>query len=356
MTQPSLETLISLVRPPRAGTAESVRRHLDELTKPPGSLGRLEDLACRLAVILGDPPPSLEPRTVFVLAGDHGVVSRGVSAYPPEVTVQMCRNIADGGAAVAVLARNARATVVTADLGVASPVEHPSVVDLNVLRGTADLASGPAMTVAQTREAIEAGALLFARHGKDARVVAVGEMGIGNTTPAAALTAWLTRSPSTRVVGRGTGVDDAGLAHKRSAVEQALARISYETSPLEVLAEAGGAEIAGMVGLILAAAGAARPIVLDGFISTAAGLVAARLAPACRDYMFASHRSAEPGHHLLLEALELEPILDLGLRLGEGSGAVLSLPILDGAAAILREMATFSSAGVDGPVEAEGAP
>lgn len=338
--------LAASVLPPSGAREEDVRRRLDDLTKPPGSLGRLEDLACRLAVILGDPPPPLHPRAILVLAGDHGVVARGVSAYPAAVTAQMCRNIAGGGAAVSVLGRVASAQVIVADFGLGEPAASPGVLDRSVVRGTRDLSLVPALSDAEVERAVLAGADLVRREAADARVVALGEMGIGNTTAAAGIAAALLDLPPARLVGPGTGVDRAGIERKRRALEAALARLPAGAPPLRVLAEVGGAEIAGLVGVVLEAARRGRPVLLDGFITTAAALLAVRLAPAAAPYLIASHRSAEPGHALMLEALGLDPLLDLGLRLGEGSGAALALPLLDAAAAILREMATFETAGV----------
>lgn len=346
-TVPSaLSELVRAIKPPRSASVTEIQARLDDLTKPRGSLGRLEKAACFLARILGCPPPRLEPRSVLVLAGDHGVTARGVSAYPAEVTSQMCRNIGDGGAAVSVLARRVEARLVIADFGVRVPVEHAAVLDRNVVRGTRDLAEEAALTTAEVERAILAGADLVATEAAGSRLLAIGEMGIGNTTAAAAVTAALLDLSPGEVVGRGTGVDDAGLERKRRALELALARLPRAPEPLHVLAEVGGAEIAGLVGVILEGARRQVPVVLDGFISTAAALVAVRLAPEAASYLVASHRSAEPGHALQLDALWLEPLLDLDLRLGEGSGATLAIPLLDAASDILREMATFSSAGV----------
>lgn len=342
----AVSTLVRAVRPPDGASVAAIQARLDDLTKPKGSLGRLEEAACFLARILGCPPPPLEPRAVLVLAGDHGVTERGVSAYPPEVTAQMCHNIGAGGAAVSVLARRADAKLVVADLGVRAPVRHPAVLDRNVVRGTRDLAREPALTSDQVERAILAGADLVANEAAGARLLAIGEMGIGNSTAAAAVTAALLDLRPDEVVGRGTGVDEEGLSRKRLALELGLSRLPRGAAPLDVLAQVGGAEIAGLVGVILEGARRRVPVVLDGFISTAAALAAVRLAPQAASYLVASHRSAEPGHALQLEALWLEPLLDLGLRLGEGSGAVLAIPILDAAADVLRDMATFSSAGV----------
>lgn len=342
----AVSDVLRAIKPPSGASVVEIQARLDDLTKPRGSLGRLEKAACCLARILGCPPPRLEPRSVLVLAGDHGVTARGVSAYPAEVTAQMCRNIGDGGAAVSVLARRVDARLVIADFGVRVPVDHPAVLDRNVVRGTRDLAEGPALSTAEVERALLAGVDLVATETAGSRLIAIGEMGIGNTTAAAAVTAALLDLPPDQVVGRGTGVDDAGLERKRLALEFALARLDRQPEPLDVLAEVGGAEIAGLVGVILEGARRQVPVVLDGFISTAAALVAVRLAPEAASYLVASHRSAEPGHALQLDALWLEPLLDLDLRLGEGSGATLAIPLLDAAADILREMATFSSAGV----------
>lgn len=353
MTVPSrpVEEWTGSITAPAAADEAAVRAHLDDLTKPPGSLGQIEDIACRLALILGDPPPELHPRVVLVLAGDHGVTAQGVSAYPSEVTAQMCRNIADGGAAVSVFARAARADVVVADLGVGEPVSYPGVRDHNVVRGTADLSVEPALSDAEVARAVQAGATLVRDRAPAARVIATGEMGIGNTTAAAAVTAALLGVAPSEVVGSGTGVDEDGVRRKRRVIEDGLGRVPEGAGASRVLAEVGGAELAGLVGVVLEAARRGKPVVLDGFIATAAGLTAARLAPAVRDYLFASHLSTEPGHALQLQALDLEPLLDLRLRLGEGSGAALALPLLDAAAAMLREMRTFSAAGVSGREE-----
>lgn len=342
----AVSEVLRAMKPPSGASVAEIQARLDDLTKPRGSLGRLEKAASFLARILGCPPPRLAPRSVLVLAGDHGVTARGVSAYPTEVTAQMCRNIGDGGAAVSVLARRVDARLVIADFGVRVRVDHPAVLDRNVIRGTRDLAEGPALTAAEVERALLAGVHLVAREAAGSRLIAIGEMGIGNSTAAAAVTAALLDLPPDRVVGRGTGVDDAGLERKRLALELALARLDSQTEPLDVLAEVGGAEIAGLVGVILEGARRQVPVVLDGFISTAAALVAVRIAPEAASYLVASHRSGEPGHALQLDALWLEPLLDLDLRLGEGSGATLAIPLLDAAADILREMATFSSAGV----------
>jgi nicotinate-nucleotide--dimethylbenzimidazole phosphoribosyltransferase len=345
--RPALATLAARVRPPGGALPEAVRAHLDALTKPPGSLGRLEDVAVRLAAVTGDPPPPLVHRVAFVLAGDHGVAGRGVSAYPAEVTAQMCRNIAAGGAAVCALARAVGCEVVVADLG----VRHAGALGQGVLHarvrgGSGDLASEPAMTSGEVDRAIAAGAGLVAAREPAPDVVCLGEMGIGNSTAAAALTVLLTGCDPAEATGPGTGVAGPALAAKRAVVKAACARVGDGTDPAETLRQVGGLEIAGLVGVALEAAARRVPVIVDGFIATAAALVAVRIAPDSHAYLFAGHRSREPGHVRLLEALGLDPLLDLGLRLGEGTGAVLALPILDAAGAVLREMATFGEAGV----------
>jgi nicotinate-nucleotide--dimethylbenzimidazole phosphoribosyltransferase len=304
---------------------------LDAKTKPRGSLGRLEELACRIAAIRGTAEPGRLRATIVVAAADHGVAAEGVSAYPQEVTRQMLANFAGGGAAVSVLAREAGAQV--------------HVVDAGVGRPSGNIAVGPAMTRAAAEAALEAGRALATSLG--AEIVGLGEMGIANSTVAAALAAALLPAPAEDVCGRGTGLDEAGVAHKADVVRRALAANEVDAAdPVGVLAALGGAEIATLAGVALGAAATRRVVLLDGFISSTAALVAARIEPAAREAMIAAHRSPEPGHALVLAALGLDPLLDLGLRLGEGSGAALALPILDASLAILADMATFDSAGV----------
>lgn len=320
------------------------------LTKPAGSLGRLEELSIRLAGITGRLDPPLKHRVVFTLAADHGVAAEGVSAYPREVTAQMVLNFLRGGAAINVLARQANARVVVADLGVDADLpRHPDLRMLKVRRGTASITAGPAMSVAEARQAIQHGRQLVRDEiGQGLDVVLTGDMGIGNTTSSAALICALTELDPQDVVGRGTGVDDSGLERKRDAVRKALAVNAKRLSqgPIDALAAVGGLEIAGLVGIILEAAAHRRPVIIDGFISSAAALVAARIAPGATDYMIASHRSQELGHGAVLRRLGLKPLLELDLRLGEGTGAVLALPLLEAAVRTLNEMATFDEAGV----------
>jgi nicotinate-nucleotide--dimethylbenzimidazole phosphoribosyltransferase len=330
------------------GVEQTVRRALDAKTKPRGSLGRLEDLAVRLAVIRGTSRPGCLRAAVVVAAADHGVAARGVSAYPPEVTRQMLANFAAGGAAVCVLARMAGADLHVYDLGVASPLDHPRVRDLRVAPGTADLAEGAAMTLDQADRALAAGRSAAAElEGGGVGIVALGEMGIGNSTAASALTAALLPAEPEATCGYGTGLDEAAFARKVETVRRALSVNAPQTpDPREALAALGGFEIAFLTGVTLEAAQSGIVVLLDGFITGAAALVAERLSPGAREAMVAAHVSPEPGHRLVLDALGLEPLLDLGLRLGEGSGAALALPLLHAALAILEEMATFDSAGV----------
>jgi nicotinate-nucleotide--dimethylbenzimidazole phosphoribosyltransferase len=350
-----LSRLLGAIVPPAADGEIAARRHLDSLTKPPGSLGRLEEIAIRLALLRGHAPAVAHP-VLFTFAADHGVVAEGVSAYPQIVTAQMVENFTRGGAAVNVLARQAGARVVVADFGVASPVgRSPDLVECPIGPGTANIAAGPAMTREQAVRAIETGARLAAEAiDAGADFLATGEMGIGNTTAASVITAVITGAAPERVTGRGTGVDDATLARKVAVVRRALeVNRPDPRDGLDVLAKVGGFEIGGLVGVILVGAARRVPVALDGFIAGAAALLAVTLAPASRHALFASHRSAERGHALALEHLELEPYLDLGLRLGEGTGAALFIHLARAASLVWSEMATFKSAGVS---QSEGAP
>jgi nicotinate-nucleotide--dimethylbenzimidazole phosphoribosyltransferase len=346
MAEDCLSALLARIEPPDPRVALRVQGRLDRLTKPPGSLGRLEELALRAALVTGSETPGVTAPVIFTLAADHGVAAEGVSAYPQAVTAQMVENFCRRGAAVNVLARQAGARVVIADLGVATDVSpHPELSSRKIASGTANFTRGPAMSREQALAAIAVGADLVAAAAPDC--VGTGEMGIANTTAASALTAALTGADPAAVTGRGTGVDDAGWARKVAVVRQALAVNRPDPrDPLGVLAALGGFEIAGLVGVVLAGAARRVPVVLDGFIATAAALVAVRLHPAAGGYLVAAHRSAEPGHRLLLETLGLAPYLDLGMRLGEGTGAALAIALLRAALACLSEMATFKEAGV----------
>jgi nicotinate-nucleotide--dimethylbenzimidazole phosphoribosyltransferase len=326
------------------------RRRLDSLTKPPGSLGRLERLAVQIAGVSGSLRPRLQERLIVVMAADHGVTEEGVSAYPAAVTTQMVHNFVQGGAAINVLARQVGARVLVVDIGVAEQLpEHLSIVHRKVAPGTANMARGPAMPPEQAIAALQVGLDLSQQ---EADVICLGEMGIGNTTAASAIVAAVTGLPAAEVTGRGTGIDDSTWNRKMHVIEQAL-RLNRPdpTNPLDVLAKVGGLEIAGLVGLTIGAAALHKVVIVDGFIATAAALLAVELCPAARSYLIAAHRSVEVGHRAALERLELEPLFALDLRLGEGSGAALALPIVDAALAILAEMATFEEAGVAGALD-----
>ncbi|HEU4785392.1 MAG TPA: nicotinate-nucleotide--dimethylbenzimidazole phosphoribosyltransferase [Ktedonobacterales bacterium] len=353
--RPDIAAIIMAISPLDTTAMAAARARQEQLTKPAGSLGRLESLAIQMAGITGQERPVLANKAIVVMAGDHGVTAEGVSAYPAEVTPQMVLNFLRGGAAINALAGIVGARVVVVDIGVASPLEHPGLLSRKVAPGTANMAQGPAMTREQAEEAIAIGVALvdsLAREGM--RVVATGEMGIGNTTAASAITAVLTGSSPAAVTGRGTGIDDAQLAHKIAVIARALAvNAPNRDDGLDVLAKVGGLEIAGLVGVILSGAAHRMPVVLDGFIAGSAALVAEKLSPQVRDYLIAGHISVERGHQVLLESLRLQPLLDLDLRLGEGTGAALAMGIIDGALAAHRQMATFAEAGVSEREESE---
>lgn len=344
----------ALVGPIDATAERAALDHQGQLTKPPGALGQLEALGVQLAAIAGeDPPPLPAPAAVAVFAGDHGVLAEGVTPWPQEVTAQMVANFVAGGAAINVLARQAGATVTVIDVGVATDLGAlgldgaPTLLRRNVRLGTDNLAAGPAMTTDEARRALDIGAEVAERLVADgARALVTGEMGIGNTTPSAALIAAFLGRSAAEVTGRGTGIDDATLARKVAVIERALVRVPAGADPVVVLAEVGGLEIAALAGFIVAGASHRIPVVVDGVIAGAALLVAQALCPEVLPYVVAGHRSTEPGASAVLDHLGLEPVLDLGLRLGEGSGACLALGVLEAAARILREMATFDTAAV----------
>jgi len=340
----------------------ATRVHLDHLTKPIGSLGRLEELAVTVAGITGRLDASVARRAIVVAAGDHGVARHGVSAYPSAVTAQMVANFVAGGAAINVLAAAAGASVIVVDVGVAGTIplargdrrRGGRLVRARVTDGTADMTQGPAMRRADARQAIAVGVNLVdeLRSTPGLDLLGVGEMGIGNSTAASALVAAVTGEPVALVTGRGTGIDDETHTRKVAIIERALVANPPDTAdPIGVLAAVGGLEIAALVGLILAAAAARIPVILDGFITGAAALVAAAIEPNLPPRLIASHRSTEPGHGIVLERLGLRPFLDLDLRLGEGSGAALASGLVVAACRIRDEMATFESAAVSGPVD-----
>ena len=352
----TLESLRQLGPLDADATAE-VTAHLDALTKPPGSLGRLEGLAVQLAGITGDPTPTFVSRAIVVAAADHGVVEQGVSAYPSDVTPQMVANFLRGGAAINALARAVDAGLIVIDAGVAGRI--PAVdgradvrlVSAPIRTGTSDMSVGPAMSRGEALRAVGLGiavAAELARDGVD--LLGVGEMGIGNTTAASAITAAMTGLAPQRVTGRGTGIDDATHRHKVDVVARALERNRPgPADPLGVLATVGGFEVGVLVGLMLCAASQRIPVILDGFITGAAALIAAGLAPGIESRLIAAHRSVEPGHAVVLERLGLRPLLELDLRLGEATGAALAMSLVDAAIAVRDGMATFDAAGVSGP-------
>lgn len=338
------------IPPIDAEAAKQAQARQGNLTKPPGSLGRLEDISIRLAGMKADPRPDVSRKAVIVMAADHGVALEGVSAFPAEVTRQMVLNFLNGGAAVNVLARQAGASVTIVDIGVASDFDPclPGLHHRKVARGTRNMARGPAMTRAEAEEALACGMDVLAEIAeKGIDLIATGDMGIGNTTPSAAIVAVMTGLPVAEVTGRGTGVDDTGLAHKIQVIEQAITLNRPDPNDaLDVLCKVGGLEIAGLAGVMIGAAAHRIPVVVDGFISTAAAMIAVGLVPDVHHYLFCSHQSVEIGHRAMHRHLGLSPLLDLDLRLGEGTGAVLAFHLIEAAARILREMATFSEAGV----------
>lgn len=344
-----LPELCRRIAPPDRAAMRATQQRLDRLTKPPGSLGRLEELAIKVSGVTGRSDARLPRKAVIVAAGDHGVAAEGVSAYPQAVTAQMVLNFLAGGAAINVLARRAGARVVVADLGVATDLpEHPALIRSKIGHGTRNMACEQAMQGGEAEAAMQAGAAIVEteiERGLD--VVAMGEMGIANTTAASAIVAAITGSDAAAVTGRGTGISEEQWRGKIAVIERALALHRPDpTDALDILTKVGGYEIGGLAGVILAAAAHRVLVVVDGFISGAAALLACQYCPAVRDYLIAAHRSVEIGHRVVLDRLGLVPLLNLDLRLGEGTGAVLAMHLLDDAAAVLNEMATFSEAGV----------
>jgi nicotinate-nucleotide--dimethylbenzimidazole phosphoribosyltransferase len=345
------DVAVSALVPVDAGSAGEAAALSDRLTKPRGALGRLELLGAQLAAIAGvSPPPRPEPAAVAVFAADHGVVAEGVTPWPSEVTAQMVANFCAGGAAINVLARHNNTRVLVVDVGVASPLPgagSPDLVDAKIRPGTGNIAVEPAMTLDEAKAALDVGAAIAARLvSEGAGCLVTGEMGIGNTTPSAAIVAAMTGLAPARVTGRGTGIDDRMLATKVAVVERAVARIPAGADPLTILASAGGLELAALAGFMVGGASARVPVLIDGLIAGAAALVARAMAPDVLGYLIAGHRSTEPGATAALAHLGLDPVLDLGLRLGEGTGACLAVSVVQASARVLLEMATFDSAGV----------
>lgn len=345
----SITRIINSIVPLDPEAMAKARVRQNELTKPRGSLGRLEELSVQLAGITVDRIPRLIHKCIITMAGDHGVVAEGVSAYPQEVTAQMVSNFLQGGAAINVLARLIGARVVVVDMGVASSLEpHPHLISKKVSFGTSNMAKGPAMSRVQALHAIQAGIEVVEEEVKNGlEIVGTGDMGIGNTTASSAICAVITGEPVDKVTGRGTGVEDTQLAHKVEVIKRAISINRPDPKdPLDVLSKVGGFEIGGLAGVMLGAAAYRIPVVIDGFISGAAALIATGLCPRLKEYIIASHLSAEVGHRAILRHMGHKPLLDLDMRLGEGTGAALGIFLADAATKILREMATFTEAGV----------
>ena len=342
------ETL-GYIRPVSKAVEPAVRRHLDNLTKPPGSLGRLEELCIRYCLARNTDRPNIRKKTIVTFAADHGVTEEGVSAYPSEVTPQMVLNMLSGGAAINVLARHAGATLKLVDIGVDYEFgDADGLIDMKIMRGTHNIAKGRAMSKEEALLAIEAGiSIAYQTIDEGADLLGTGDMGIGNTTASAALVcAYLHLQPE-EVTGRGTGIDETTLRRKTDVIHRALkVNSEYLTDPVDTLSALGGLEIAGICGLILGASSRGIPTVIDGFISNAAALAAVKICPGVKDYLFFSHKSTEKGSDAVFSFFDEKPILDLEMRLGEGTGAALAMCIIDAAIKIYNEMATFDSAGV----------
>lgn len=340
---------IDRIQPTELRLLAQAQARLDRLTKPIGSLGRLEELAARYVMITGEMNPKVPRGAVYTFAADHGVTVEGVSAYPSAVTPQMVLNFLRGGAGVNVLARHVGIEVRVVDIGVAFDFESaPGLIQRKVMPGTKNLMVESAMSLAQAEQALHVGIELATEAAQEGiGLIGTGEMGIGNTTASSAIAAVMTGRSVAEVTGRGTGIDDAGHAHKIDVIQRALALHRLDsTHAMEVLAKVGGLEIGGLAGLMLGAAAARIPVVLDGFIAGAAALIAVGLQPRCKGYLIASHQSVERGHRAILDHLGLKPLLDLDLRLGEGTGACLGMSLVCAAIKILTEMATFDEAGV----------
>jgi nicotinate-nucleotide--dimethylbenzimidazole phosphoribosyltransferase len=343
-----LEKTVKRIGELDAGAMEKARGHQKNLIKPYGSLGMLEDVAVQIAGITGEVKPILENKAVITCAGDHGVAARKVSVADQEVTRQMVRGFLDGGAAINVLTRHAGARVICVDVGMAKPVDDPRLKVRRVGPGTGDITAGPAMSREQARSAVEAGIEVAAGEiKKGAQLLATGDMGIGNTTPSTAILAAFTGFPVALITGKGTGIDHEAMQRKGRIVEQALeVNRPDPRDGLDVLAGVGGFEIGAIAGVILGAAAFRVPVVIDGFISGAGAMIARALAPRSVNFVLASHLSEEPGHKVMLTWLGVRPMLQMNMRLGEGTGAALSFTLIDAALKIAREMATFDQAGV----------
>ncbi|MHB8841727.1 MAG: nicotinate-nucleotide--dimethylbenzimidazole phosphoribosyltransferase [Candidatus Aquicultor sp.] len=343
-----LQEALENIKPLDAEAMKAAGARQEQLTKPAGSLGVLEEISIKLAGITGSVMSEVDKKTIVVMAGDHGVTDEGVSAFPKEVTPQMVMNFVHGGAAINVLARHAGARVVVVDIGVDAEIDNPHVLSMKVKNGTDNFAKGPAMTRDEAIRALEVGIEVANREiDSGVRLLATGDMGIGNTTPSSAILLALTAKPVDGLVGRGTGIGNGDLDHKRKVIVDAIDMLHPDKNdPIDVLAKVGGLEIAGLAGLIIGAASRRVPVIIDGFISSAAALIAGRISPQSKDYMIASHVSVEPGHRVILEELGLKPMLHMDMRLGEGTGAALAMTLVEAATKIIKEMATFAEAGV----------
>ncbi len=341
------ETLASIT-PVDTALLDKARERLDSLTKPKGSLGGLEEFAARIVAITGDLKPRIDRRVIFVFAADHGVADEGVSAFPKEVTPQMVLNFLKGGAGINVIARHVGAEVVVIDIGVDFAFgDADGLIKRKVVSGSSNIRKGPAMTRDEVIRCIEVGIDLAGEYAAGGVIFGTGEMGIANTTPSSAVAACFTGASVAEVTGRGTGIGDEAYKLKVEVIEDALKLNKPDPAdPVDVLAKVGGPEIAGIAGLILGAAARSVPVVVDGFISAAGAIAAARMAPGVKDYLFASHSSVERGHAVMLESMGLKPFIDLNLRLGEGTGAALAVSVIEAGVKIYTEMATFGDAGV----------
>ncbi len=347
MSDFDLQALLDRIQPVAEERLAAVQSRIDRQAKPVGSLGRLEEFARRYVVITGR--EEIRAKRVYTFAGDHGVAAEGVSAFPQEVTPQMVHNFVDGGASINALARHAGAEVLVVDMGVAVEFDElPGLIRRKIAKGTANFAQGAAMSREQALQALATGVEMAAKAKADGvDLVGTGDMGIANTTPSAAIAASICRLLPVQVTHRGTGIDDAALAHKIKVIGRALELNQPDPNdPVDVLAKVGGFEIGGIAGLVLGCAAEKIPVVVDGFISTAGALIACELHPHVRDYIFAAHQSVEIGHRHMLARIGQQPILDLDLRLGEGTGAALAMSIIEGALQVLREVLTFADAGV----------
>lgn len=350
-----LQEVLKKIQPVDTSRANAIQAQLDNLTKPQGSLGRLEELAKKYCLITGRDKPVIRNKIIFTFAGDHGVTEEGVSAFPKEVTPQMVFNFIRGGAGVNVLAKHVGAKVIVVDMGVDHDFEPVEGLELRKIgRGTRNMTKGPAMTREEAEQAVLAGVELVEKYKDGLDMLGTGDMGIGNTTPSSAIASVITGMDPEKVTGRGTGIDDHALRNKVEIIRKAIAVNKPDpTDALDVLAKVGGYEIAGIAGLVLGAALYRIPVVIDGFISTAGALIAAELNPFVKGYIIAAHQSVEIGHRKMLEHLEQVPLLDLNLRLGEGTGAALGMSLVEAGVKILGEMATFADAGVAEKNEAE---